>query len=187
MTAPSTFDRLIEPLLEREGGYVDHPSDPGKRTRFGITEAVARRHGYRGAMRDLPRETAKHIYAVDYWDGPGLQAVSEISEPIAAELFDTGVNMGQGVAATFLQRALNGFNKQGRLYPDIREDGHIGPATRGALQDSLTFRTPDGEAVMLALLNALQGARYLGICEGREPSEDFLYGWIRERVMRAAL
>ena len=43
-------DRLIDALIEREGGYVDHPADKGGPTCFGITEAVARAHGYRGAM-----------------------------------------------------------------------------------------------------------------------------------------
>ena len=46
------IDRLIEALIEREGGYVNHPADRGGPTRFGITEAVARAHGYRG--RDAP-------------------------------------------------------------------------------------------------------------------------------------
>ena len=49
-------DRLIDALIEREGGYVDHPADKGGPTCFGITEAVARAHGYAGPMRQLPRE-----------------------------------------------------------------------------------------------------------------------------------
>ena len=53
-----TPDTLIDDLIDREGGYVDHPADRGGRTCFGITEAVARAHGYDGAMRDLPRATA---------------------------------------------------------------------------------------------------------------------------------
>ena len=46
---------LIDELTEREGGYVNHPADRGGPTRFGVTEAVARAHGYAGAMRSLPR------------------------------------------------------------------------------------------------------------------------------------
>ena len=48
-------DVLIDELIEREGGYVNHPADRGGPTRFGITEAVARAHGYGGAMAELPR------------------------------------------------------------------------------------------------------------------------------------
>ena len=56
------IDELIEELIEREGGYINHPADKGGPTRFGITEAVARAHGYAGAMSDLPREEAAAIY-----------------------------------------------------------------------------------------------------------------------------
>ena len=54
-------DALIDGLIEREGGYVSHPADTGGPTCFGITEAVARAHGYAGSMRQLPREEAERI------------------------------------------------------------------------------------------------------------------------------
>ena len=50
-------DGLIDGLIEREGGYVDHPADKGGPTCFGITQAVARAQGYAGPMRELPRIT----------------------------------------------------------------------------------------------------------------------------------
>jgi lysozyme family protein len=49
-------DRLIDELIEREGGYVNHPGDKGGPTRFGNTEAVARAQGYTGPMALLPRD-----------------------------------------------------------------------------------------------------------------------------------
>ena len=55
-------DALIDGLIEREGGYVNHPADKGGPTCFGITEAVARAHGYAGAMRSLPR--CRHLLEV---------------------------------------------------------------------------------------------------------------------------
>ena len=64
------IERLLEALIEREGGYVDHPADRGGATRFGITEAVARAHGYRGPMRLLPRDEALAIYRRLYWLRP---------------------------------------------------------------------------------------------------------------------
>ena len=64
-------ERLIEELIEREGGYVNHPRDKGGPTRFGITEAVARAHGYAGAMALLPREEAVAIYRRLYQMGEG--------------------------------------------------------------------------------------------------------------------
>ena len=58
----SGIERMLDELVEREGGFVDHPADRGGATRYGITEAVARAHGYRGAMRQLPRAEALNIY-----------------------------------------------------------------------------------------------------------------------------
>lgn len=95
---------LIEELIEREGGYVHHPADSGGPTRLGITEAVARAHGYQGAITDLPREEAAAIYRRLYWLRPRFDQVAERAPRIAGELFDTGANMGPAVAATFLQR-----------------------------------------------------------------------------------
>ena len=99
-----TFDvgTLIDGLIEREGGYVNHPADKGGPTCFGITEAVARAHGYSGVMRNLPRHEAAAIYRRLYWLRPRFDQLAKRSERIAAELFDTGVNMGPAVAATFL-------------------------------------------------------------------------------------
>ncbi|EJY0890163.1 hypothetical protein OE991_005197, partial [Escherichia coli] len=49
-------DKIFDEVLGKEGGYVNHPDDKGGPTKWGITEKVARAHGYRGDMRDLTRE-----------------------------------------------------------------------------------------------------------------------------------
>src|SRR6185369_618430 len=125
-------NELIDELIEREGGYVSHPADKGGPTRFGITEAVARAHGYQGAMAELPREEAAAIYRRLYWLRPRFDQVAERASKLAAELFDTGANMGPAVAATFLQRALTALNRGGKDLPDQTPDGRIGPATLSA-------------------------------------------------------
>jgi lysozyme family protein len=93
-------DALIDELIEREGGFVDHPADRGGPTRFGITEAVARQHGYTGLMRELPRDEAAAIYRRLYWLRPRFDAVAALAPRVGAELFDTGANMGLAVAAS---------------------------------------------------------------------------------------
>ena len=175
-------DALIEELLEREGGYVCHPADRGGPTRFGITEAVARAHGYAGAMADLPRDEAAAIYRRIYWLRPRFDQVARHAPRAAAELFDTGVNMGPAVAATFLQRALTALNRNGRDYPDLVPDGRIGPSTLAALKAFLKARGESGETVLLRALEALQGERYLRLAERRPANEAFLYGWLANRI-----
>lgn len=178
--------RIIAGVITREGGYVDHPSDRGGPTMYGITEKVARANGWSGPMRDLPRPLAAAIYRRRYWTGPGFDRVAEVSERIAEELADTGVNMGPAVPSTLLQRWLNGLNRQGRDYADLVVDGAIGPATIAALRAFLARRGREGEAVLMSALNCSQGHRYLELAEGRGPNEDFLYGWVRERVLLQA-
>lgn len=178
----SLFDRCFEDLILIEGGYSDDPRDSGGKTCYGITEEVARRHGYIGPMEQLPLVTAKAIYRKDYWDANDLDAVAVVSQPISIELFDTGVNCGVGVAATFLQRSLNALNRLQADYPDVLPDGDIGPATTLALSAFLGRRAPHGEKVLLRALNSLQGARYIALAERREKDEKFVYGWFLERV-----
>ena len=112
-------EELIDALIEREGGYVNHSADKGGPTCFGITEAVARAQGYSGSMRELPREDAALIYKRLYWLRPRFAEVAKRSSKVAAELFDTGVNMGPALAATFLQRALTALNRNGSDYSDL--------------------------------------------------------------------
>lgn len=179
MTIP---DSLIDRLIQREGGYVDHPADRGGPTNWGITQGVARAQGYAGRMRDLPRETAAAIYRRIYWDLPGVGLIAGHSMAIAEELFDTGVNMGPPVGAGFLQRALNALNREQHDYADIAVDRRIGPATIGALGAYLKRRGKEGEQVLLKAIRALRGEHYIALAEGRPANEAFLYGWLSQRV-----
>lgn len=176
------IDQLIDAVIDREGGYSDHPADHGGPTRWGITQATARTHGYDGDMRHLPRTTAVSIYRRIYWQRPGFDRVAERAPTLAAEMFDTGVNMGPAVATGFLQRALNALNRGARDYPDITTDGRIGPRTLGALDGFLRVREGAGECVLLKAVEALQGERYLHLAERRPANEAFLYGWLANRI-----
>lgn len=172
------INQVIEDVLAREGGYVNDARDAGGETNFGITRATATANGWKGSMRDLPRDFARDIYRRQYVVRPGFDQVGAVSEAIAGELVDTGVNMGPPVAAKFLQRALNALNNRGRDYADIAVDGQIGPGTTAALKAFLEKRGVDGERRLLALLNALQGERYVALAEGRAANEAFMYGWL---------
>jgi len=110
-----TFDQCIEKVLAHEGGFVDHPDDPGGATRYGITEAVARRVGYRGNMRDLPLDLAKRIYREDYWNAV---RADELPSSIRHLMFDAAVNSGPRQSILWLQKALG-----------VTADGILGPVT----------------------------------------------------------
>lgn len=177
-----SFERAFHDVVMVEGGYANDPSDSGGKTMWGITEAVARRNGYQGEMRNMPLEKAKAIYWSQYWDLLRLDGVDALSAAIAHELFDTAVNCGVGVAGVFLQRALNAFNRQQTLYPDIAVDGLIGPGTLHAFRAYMQGRGTEGETVMLRALNSLQGERYIRLAEQREKDERFVFGWFSKRV-----
>ncbi|MEP9400305.1 glycoside hydrolase family 108 protein [Sphingomonas silueang] len=176
------IDQLIDDVIDREGGYVDHPADRGGPTRYGITQAVARAEGYTGAIRQLPRAEAVRIYRRLYWERPRFDFVAARAPLLAAELFDTGVNMGPGVAIGFLQRVLNALNRQQRDWADLAVDANIGAQTLAALDALLATRGPAAEAVLIKAINALQGERYLRLAETRPANEAFLYGWLAQRV-----
>ena len=166
-----------------EGGYSDNPNDSGGPTNHGITQKVARAHGYTGDMRDLTPEIALEIAKKEYWDVLSLDGVAEVSVELAQELFDTGFNAGTRKAGTFLQRSLNALNRRGKEYDDIVVDGAPGEKTLNALRAYAAKRKVEGLHVLLVLLNSLQGAFYLELTERREKDEEFLYGWIKNRVV----
>jgi len=112
------FDAAFDLLLKHEGGYSDHAADPGGKTRFGITEAVAREVGYRGDMRELPLDLAKRIYKDKYWD---TVKAEQLPAAVRYSVFDAAVNSGPGQSAKWLQRALG-----------VKDDGVIGPQTLAA-------------------------------------------------------
>ena len=172
-------DQLIEAVLEREGGYVDDPSDSGGETNFGVTIAVARRYGYDGPMIDMPIEKARSIYAMQYWHPIKGQALAEVDRDLVAEVFDTAVNCGVSRSGKFLQRCLNVLNSGQKIALDVVIGGKIGPATIRALSSCAEKRDV---AELVKALNCLQGAFYIELAEKRSKDERFIYGWLKHRV-----
>lgn len=180
----SPFERAIKHTIGVEGDYSDDAADSGGKTRFGITEAVARAFGYEGSMKELPYDTAVAIYRKNYWDMLRLDDVSEYSDSIALEVFDTSVNIGTGTAGRFLQRILNVMNREGKDYPDITVDGHIGLMSIASLKAFLHRRGDAGEKVIVEALNSLQGEYYISLAEQRPKDEAFAFGWFLNRVVQ---
>ena len=121
-----TFNEALKRVLEHEGGYVNHPSDPGGETNHGITKRVAENHGYSGDMRDIPMSTVKDIYRALYWDACRC---SELPREIQFDVFDGAVNSGVRRSIQWLQKASGA---------DV--DGIVGPMTIRAARSATDLR-----------------------------------------------
>ena len=163
---PRAIDIIIDDIIRAEGGYSDNPADSGGKTCWGITEAVARSNGYAGSMAELPKDFARSIYYRLYVVKPKFDRVLLLSNAIASELVDTGVNCGAATACIMLQKALNAFNNGGKLYADLVPDGDCGQKTMDALAAFLRARHSDD-----------------GDRASAKPSQEvFCYGWLKNRV-----
>lgn len=160
------FKNAFKELIGIEGGYVNDPTDRGGETKYGISK-----RSYPNVdIKNLTLEKAQEIYYKDFWVALSLDSIQEYY--VALELFDTSVNMGQGVAARFLQKGLNLMNRNQRNFPDLKVDGAIGPKTIAAYQ-----KVDDG--ILLKVLNGLQFCRYKEICEYDPSQERFFNGWMQ--------
>lgn len=144
-SADARFARCVAEVLRHEGGYVDHPRDPGGCTNRGITRATL--ESWRGvptdcaAVRALTEAEARAIYRARYWD-----AVRGDELPVGVDLavFDLAVNSGGGRAARMLQHALGAV-----------ADGVIGPQTMAMLAAADPARMVD--AICARRLEFLKG------------------------------
>jgi lysozyme family protein len=103
----STYDQCLSRLLAHEGGYTNHPSDPGGPTNFGITIHDYRKYVKPDAtaadVRAMKLDEAKTIYRHKYWDA---QRCDELPAGVDYVVFDYGVNSGIGRSGKVLRRAL---------------------------------------------------------------------------------
>ncbi|WEI18189.1 glycosyl hydrolase 108 family protein [Acinetobacter proteolyticus] len=120
-----TFQDALKRVLQHEGGYVNHPSDPGGETNYGITKATAQNYGYKGSMKNIPMDMVERIYKNQFWD-----ALSCDSFPysFAFQYFDAGVNHGLVNARKILQRALG-----------VKDDGIVGVITLNEIRKQPQF------------------------------------------------
>jgi lysozyme family protein len=118
-----SVETLIDEVIAREGGFVDHPQDRGGATHFGITKGTLSR--WRGRVvttadvRHLDVGEARDIYRAMYVAQPGF---TDLPEPLRLQLVDFGVHSGPAQAVRALQRVLG-----------LPVDGVLGPQTRAAL------------------------------------------------------
>ena len=117
----ANYDKCLETILHHEGGYVNHPKDPGGETNLGVTKRVYEEHGGTKDMKDLTVEDVAPIYKSGYWD---KMKGDNLPNGLDLCVFDFGVNAGPGRAAKYLQTMIGST-----------PDGGIGPMTLKAVSE----------------------------------------------------
>lgn len=118
------FETCLDNVLKHEGGFVNHPSDPGGMTNLGVTKKVYEKWVDREVseeeMKGLTRDDVKDIYKKNYWD---RCQCDELPIGVDYVVFDMSVNHGVGRASRFLQKIVG-----------ATVDGAIGDETLGKVK-----------------------------------------------------
>jgi lysozyme family protein len=179
------FEMAVRFCLRWEGGYVNHPADPGGATNFGITLNTLRGlpdpdldgDGDVDAddVRALTVEQARVFYRERVWNALGLDG---LPGPVGVAVFDAAVNCGARRAVVWLQQVCNAAGE------DLACDGLAGPRTREAVR-----RVCDGRcgAEMLAVAHVLKRMAYYNRLAGDSRFRQFHLGWTNRAVELAGL
>ncbi len=146
------FERAMTFVRVAEGGYYNHPNDPGGETMYGITK----RDYPKLDIKNLSREKADDIFFHDYCE---LSVAEKLPEPAYISYFDSVVNTGRKQSNKFLQRALG-----------VVADGVVGPVTLKAAE----------KADPLKLDNDIKDQRqtfYVNLSDSKPKLRVFLKGW----------
>lgn len=184
----ANFDMSYDRLLKHEGGYSDDPHDRGGETYKGISRKYHPSWGGWDIIDKSKLESnfpfsldnnekldifTRQFYKNEFWDkfiGDQIQ-----NQAISDEMFDTGVNMGMSKSIKFVQIGLNCLNRNGGDYPDVDEDGKMGPITLGILNNYINNYRID---YLYKVLNILQGYKYIDIMKRDKSQERFARGWL---------
>lgn len=170
----SRFESCLAEVLRHEGGYADHPSDPGGATNMGITRKTLARWRKvtpwwkldKTAVRRLDRSEAARIYRALYWQA---SRAGHLPAGLDLTLFDFAVNSGAATAVKSLQRELK-----------VKADGLFGPISLAALKQRIAL------AGAGAMIDALADRR-LGFLQRLSAHAVFGRGWsARVMAVRAA-
>lgn len=158
-----SLNKVIDDILKREGGYVNHPDDKGGPTNMGVTRKTLSK--WRGVVvspsdvENLRLPEARIIYKALYWDLPGFDALN-LHYVLAEMVFDTAIHSGPRRAKQLLQKAAG-----------VKADGLIGPLSREAIQAH--------EPIELASAFIGERVEFLGKLITKKPSQAvFAFGWM---------
>ncbi len=152
------YNKCLELILHHEGGYVNHPKDPGGETNLGVTKRVYEEWGGTKEMVDLTVEDVAPIYEKNYW---GRVKGDDLPSGLDLCVFDFAVNAGPGRAAKYLQSMIG-----------TTVDGGIGPNTLRAVGN---YIESEGTAAAVQNYQAKRQEYY----ESLSTFETFGRGWTR--------
>jgi lysozyme family protein len=153
MSHTDIFNRCINVILRNEGGYVNHPNDPGGETNMGI----AKKFYPDLDIKNLTKNQAIEIYYKDYWSKMNLLGIYD--ENLILQIFDMGVNAGIKTAIKIIQRIV-----------EAEVDGWIGDETTGLINKS--------EIDLVDLYKQERKKYYFSLARRKPDLQVFLAGWL---------
>lgn len=171
MAHPELFLRCMKVILKNEGGYSNHPNDPGGCTYKGITQRVYDNYRIRKGLPTqsvtlMTDEELYDIYFLDYWEPMKLDGIEE--DGLVLQLFDFGVNAGINTSIRLIQRIVG-----------VEDDGKMGPITKKAINE---YDEKCGESLYCRFMSRRKTA-YMNLVAKKPKLEVFLNGWIK-RIYR---
>lgn len=174
----ATFEEAIPHILKHEGGFVNHPADPGGATNWGISLRFLKGRGMIGDydgdgdvdiddIRIMTEENAKTLYRVHFWEPNGYERI-EVQD-IANKVFDLSVNMGPVRAVKILQESLRDCRR------DLKVDGVFGPKTLASTNGA-------NPSMLLGAMRANQRHYYESLIRQNGKLAAFRKGWLRRAV-----
>ncbi len=177
MLPHSRYDDAIEPIIEQEGGYTNHPNDRGGPTKWGITlnfyQNNVNPNATKEVIKNLDKGTAKELYKDNFWQPEGFVvdelSLGDLPVPIGEVILSYSINMGQKTGHTLLQKGINnlGYN--------ISEDGWLGPNT---IEKAENCDPMD----LLKAISIKAATRYNEIILSNRSQKVFLEGWMRRII-----
>lgn len=175
----ANFGISFDKTMGHEGFYSNDPTDAGGETYRGISRKF--HPAWDGwEIIDIQKPDIIHadldphvrqFYRDHYWNPNKL---TNFTQEISNEIFDSGVNMGIGRVAKYFQEALNYLNRNQVVFADLLVDGDIGNKTISAYK-----KLPDTDRpVLLKILNILQGNHYLEYMKKDPTQEKYARGWL---------
>lgn len=177
---------ILAGIYHDEGGYVNHPADPGGETQRGVTKSVAREEGYKGAMIAFPKQCdadtpicSDKVYFERFMKRPGYLPIIAASPAVGEELVNSAVNFGPARPSAWLQQSVNALCPTARL----KVDAKVGAGTQGAFMSCQQSLGKVSFCLrMLDQMDGRQKAEYDRLVRVNPRLKVFHRGWINKRI-----